>query len=305
MATKIFYHVKDLDGHCSGAIARYYYEEVMHDENVEMVPFDYGFDIPEIQPHDNLVFVDITIQPYEKMLELVKNHDVVIIDHHKTFIDFAEQNGLYDYAEVWTSNGTAACEIAWDSWMTAPMPKFVHLLGRYDVWDNSDPNKWENEILAFQYGSRVLDLDPQKDTGYAIMKYWIERFLLDGQDVSEIDDIIDNGQIILDYQAMEDRKHLAHFGFETDFEGIRAICMNSPRFNSKVFDSVWDPNKYDVMVCFVNVKAKYFSVSLYSPKPEVIVGDIARKHGGGGHTDAAGFQCSDVKVEGNHLKITP
>ena len=310
MATKIFYHVKDLDGHCSGAIARYYYEEIQHVEDIEMVPFDYGFEVPEIRPDDNLVFVDITIQPYEKMIELAKTHDVVIIDHHKTFIDFAEENGLYDLAEVWTATGTAACEIAWESWMpTTLMPDFVRLLGRYDVWDNSDPIKWEEEILAFQYGARMLDLDPGTDTGYSTIKYWIDRFLDRKKDSNELYDIIANGSVILEYQAMEDSKHFAHFGFEAEFEGLRAICMNSPRFNSKVFDSVWDSRKYDIMVCFANVKSKYYSVSLYSPKPEVVVGSIARKYGGGGHTDAAGFQCSQITTEEkagkNYLKIIP
>jgi nanoRNase/pAp phosphatase (c-di-AMP/oligoRNAs hydrolase) len=36
------------------------------------------------------------------------------------------------------------------------------------------------------------------------------------------------------------------------------------------------------------------TVSLYSTKPEIDCGEIARTFGGGGHKGAAGFQCTEL-----------
>jgi hypothetical protein len=83
----------------------------------------------------------------------------------------------------------------------------------------------------------------------------------------------------------------------------RCVCLNTPIYNSQAFDSVWDPGKHDVMVAFAKVVVKSqvyrgdlggqvrWKVSLYSVKPEVDCGEIAKAFGGGGHKGAAGFMC--------------
>ena len=84
----VFYHKKDLDGHCSGAISRYYYE-VAKKEKVKMWPYDYGEPFPfnEIQDGESVLMVDITTNPYEVMEEIQKRYDLFVIDHHKSFIE--------------------------------------------------------------------------------------------------------------------------------------------------------------------------------------------------------------------------
>ncbi len=109
----------------------------------------------------------------------------------------------------------------------------------------------------------------------------------------------------------------------------RAIAVNLGHTNSKVFDSVWriecgvcngsgneqetevgylgkechlrkgdgyiEP--YDLMITFVRRKDKLWNVSLYSTKPDVDCGAIAKSFGGGGHKGAAGFQCDELPFE--------
>lgn len=86
--------------------------------------------------------------------------------------------------------------------------------------------------------------------------------------------------------------------FYSSLEGYRVIVCNTPCGNSLVFDSV-DSDTYDIMSVFF-FDGKQYTVSLYSTKKEIDVSEIAKKHGGGGHKGAAGFQCKELpfKAEG-------
>jgi nanoRNase/pAp phosphatase (c-di-AMP/oligoRNAs hydrolase) len=48
------------------------------------------------------------------------------------------------------------------------------------------------------------------------------------------------------------------------------------------------------MVTFVRRVDKLWNVSLYSTKPEIDCGEIAKSFGGGGHKGAAGFQGKEL-----------
>jgi uncharacterized protein len=81
--------------------------------------------------------------------------------------------------------------------------------------------------------------------------------------------------------------------------GFRAICVNKGFTNSKVFDSVWDATRHDMMITFCRLPLPkgQWTVSLYSDKPEVDCGAIAKSFSGGGHKGAAGFQCKDLPFD--------
>jgi len=109
-----------------------------------------------------------------------------------------------------------------------------------------------------------------------------------------------------------------------------AIAVNLGDTDSKVFDSVWrrkcycegepvlsvrsdtreskmEPcpvckgtgyiEPYDLMITFVRRPDKLWDVSLYSTKPDVDCGAIAKSFGGGGHLGAAGFQRKELPFE--------
>lgn len=79
---------------------------------------------------------------------------------------------------------------------------------------------------------------------------------------------------------------------------LRCICLNTPLFSSQSFDSVYDPEKHDLMVPFAELANGKWKVSLYSTKPEIDCGAIAKTFGGGGHKQAAGFVCDRLPWEG-------
>jgi nanoRNase/pAp phosphatase (c-di-AMP/oligoRNAs hydrolase) len=75
-----------------------------------------------------------------------------------------------------------------------------------------------------------------------------------------------------------------------EWENHRVLACNRMFTGSKLFNSQWDSDKYDIMMVFGWKKDKWV-VSLYSDKEDVNVGLSAYKYGGGGHRKAAGFQC--------------
>jgi|GEM_PF-769959 len=79
--------------------------------------------------------------------------------------------------------------------------------------------------------------------------------------------------------------------------GIRCICLNTPLFSSQSFEGVWDPEKHDVMVAFALMATGKWKVSLYTDKPTINCGGIAKTFGGGGHAGAAGFVCDKLPWE--------
>ena len=80
-------------------------------------------------------------------------------------------------------------------------------------------------------------------------------------------------------------------------DGLKCIAVNKLNTNSQLFDSVWNPEEYDAMLTFGYANGQW-TVSLYSDKDDVNVGEVAKKHGGGGHVGAAGFQTDKLPFLG-------
>jgi len=299
MPSQCFYHSADLDGHCSGAIVKAMYE------NCQMTGINYGqafpFEAVEKEPGQEIYMVDFTLQPFEDMERLDKLCKLIWIDHHKTAIDEAHKRRFLANGGQLLEVGEAACELTW-KWFhpNEIMPVAVHLLGRYDVWDHSDPN-----TLAFQWGMRQFEntLPDNQD-------FWRD-FISPDYDTSFVSKMTEMGRLILKYQQSENAKRCKAYAFETVLylghkedaswptHQFNAICINLGMTNSQIFDSVWDSAKYDLMITFCRLKppAHKWTVSLYSTKPEIDCGTIAKSFGGGGHNGAAGFQCEHLPFE--------
>lgn len=270
---KCFYHSADLDGHCSGAIVKRKYQEC------EMIGINYGDPFPwdSIQTGEMVIMVDFCLQPFSDMIKLNSMCDLLWIDHHKSAIEEAHQCGFLPWGGMKVEIGRAGCELAWEYFNTDQnTPESVRLLGRYDVWDHSDP-----DTLPFQYGMRLCE---DTKPGSII---W-DDLLAGDQDL--LDMVIDTGRTILDYIDIDNMKYAKACAFNTTLDGLRCVAINKAMANSKLFESVWDQDKYDAMLSFGYRKGQWH-ISLYSDKPDVDVSEVAKNYGGGGHKGAAGFQC--------------
>ena len=273
-----FYHKADLDGLCSAAIVKVW------DREAGLFPMDYGDPVPwdAVPSGSSVMVVDFSF-PMGDMERLDGERSLVWIDHHKTAIAEAEERGFNPAGK--REVGMAACELTWE-YLFAPKPRphAVTLLGRYDVWD-FDP---ADDVLPFQYGVRRLRPQPGDEV-------W-EFLMLGASRESYVQDLVRDGRVILDYEAQESARLVRECGFAARVWGLRLICLNRLRANSRAFESVWDPKKFDAMLAFGWSGTKWM-FSLYTEKPGVDVSEVAKANGGGGHTGAAGFQTPDLPNE--------
>jgi oligoribonuclease NrnB/cAMP/cGMP phosphodiesterase (DHH superfamily) len=283
---KCFYHSADLDGHCSGAIVKYTYPEC------EMIGINYGQEFPwkSISPGEKVFMVDFTLQPFDQMEELKRRADLIWIDHHKTAIDERDNhNSIYEGIQ---RIGIGACALVWEylhgkAELVGKVGEAIQLLAEYDVWNHTNP-----KTLAFQYGFRMFE-----NTYPDNQELWKEFI----EPCERVDEVVDLGKNILIYESRQNAKFCSAYSFESDIQtgrGVKfkAICCNRGFTNSQLFDSVWDPEKYDLMITFCRLKppAHKWTVSMYTTKPGIDCGVIAKSFGGGGHVGAAGFQCKNL-----------
>lgn len=273
---KCFYHSADLDGHCSGAIAK------RANPHVELVGMDYGQPFPWerlTDPTEHVVMIDFSLQPFEDMVRLNGLCRLIWIDHHKSAIlDWEEFNRPIETVKL--STEFAACELAWQTFFpNLPMPLAVHWTGRYDIWKHAEAPG----ALEFQYGMKLKNTWPDNQLLWPI--------LFEHNEIAEA--IRDDGTLLLAYERVQNEKFIQAYGFEVEFEGLKCIAANRGMSNSLLFESVWNHEKYDAMLMFA-WKNGQFTVSLYTDKPGIDVSVICKAHGGGGHKGAAGFQCKDL-----------
>lgn len=308
MAIRVFYHSADLDGHCSGAIVKYRFPEaIMH-------PINYGDEFPwyEIKPEDEVYMVDFCLQPFNGMIRLGKSCNLVWIDHHATSIEEVFACPAIIEAKHTLNPKKAACELTWEYlFPDRPLPLAVELIALYESGDYQG-HKLEDMVLPFQMRMRMEKLDPRDwDRDIMLQGRWLDLF---EDPVAEEEDpfgdketlveLIKEGRLLLRYDEANKAKYARTYAFETTLHlfshqvirprAFKAIAVNLGHTNSKVFDSVYDPAKHELMVSFVRRVDKLWNVSLYSTKPEIDCGEIAKSFGGGGHKGAAGFQGKEL-----------
>lgn len=271
---KCFYHKSDFDGICSGAIIK------MYNKDCEMIGVDYKseVDFSSITLDETVFVVDFcfTVDEMDKLNEV---SELIWIDHHKTSMDKMAttfERGLpsiYGIREV----GLGACALVW-KWFNAvkPMPFAVQLLAEYDVWDHSHPM-----TLPFQYGLRSYEDSNCESNIWG----W---FLNVDTSFEFVEKTCTVGDTIIKYETQQNEMYAKGMAFEATLQGVRAIVINRAFANSKIFDSVFDPEKHDIMVLF-GVKPNSCKYSVFSPKGGTDVSEIAKIFKGGGHTNAAGF----------------
>lgn len=275
---KCFYHSADFDGKCSGAIVK-----MVHPE-CEMIGIDYGHDFPwdEIGEGETVWMVDFSL-PADDMLRLHKACYLIWIDHHQTALDAIP---LELHEEILGSRevGRAGCELTWAYLKPKdPEPRVVHLLGRWDVWDHTDP-----DMKALQLGLRTH--------GYMAPDHELWPHMLNGSGygVNFLEDSTEAGRTICQYQENQDAGKCAVIAFETVLDHLRFVAMNTGH-GSLQFATVWNPDKYDGMLAFSwSAKISAWKCSMYNEDGQADLSVIAKTRGGGGHAHACGFECTEL-----------
>jgi len=284
---KCFYHGSDLDGCCAAAIVHQRYPEA------EFIPLEYGFDegveLKGITQLDTVIMVDYSLQPILRMEVLSERCAKLIwIDHHKSVRkDLTRYNQgatpRIQYNGNVTDGPLAACELAWYYFFyyLADLPEAVRLLGAYDTWRYKGTDE-EEDVLNFQYGMRSYPTGPTA----LIWEGLIPRTFS-----NRITQIMDRGKIIRQYETLKNADKLKNVTHDIKFAGLKFLAANTQSKGSIQFQSQWDADKYDAMMAYCWQK-DHWTVNMYTDKPGIDLGAIAKSWGGGGHAGAAGFQMS-------------
>lgn len=273
------YHSKDLDGFASGAIVKHKYPDC------ELYGYDYNetFDFNLISKKD-VIMTDVSM-PIAQMAIIANNaRSFTWIDHHASAIEGFTFISKYAALKINTrlQVGVAACELTFMHLFPGyPLPTGIELLGDYDVWRNGSKLHWDYNVMPFQYGMRQICISPET--------FPVEIFQRNNYDF--IDDVIVKGKNILDYVKVQNER-AARFSFETRFEGLLAVCLNVGGGNSQMFESVYNEQEHDLMIPFF-YSGRGWTFSIYTTK-DIDCSALAKKYGGGGHKQAAGFKVKEL-----------
>ena len=284
----VIYHSADLDGICCREIAR-----KALGTTADYLGHDYGQPVPDLTLYTTVYLLDISL-PIEVMREHAAK--LIIIDHHKTLITAVDGIRFKDCNLM---DGVAACRLTWqwfnehrwaskDTYLRRAVtePYAVRLLGEYDIWCKTDPN-----TDLFQLGMQA-EKEPRWDVLFA-HHAGVEY----GETRREIDRIIECGRAIQAYTEVTNAQIATERGFDVTWEGLRWRALCTARCNSLTFTAALKPEHDGCLAYHWNGRAWRFSLYHAPHKTHLDLSAIARKHGGGGHPGACGFQLTQLPVE--------
>jgi len=267
--------------------------------DVQFVPGVYG-KLPPVETRGkNILMVDFSYK--RDVLEKLPFNNLVILDHHKT----AEQEirpwagcsmkALREGAELIcaqaaTETGhpiaahfdmnTSGAVMAWDFCFTIPHndppPNMLALIQDRDLW-------------RFAFGDRT------KEFSAALRTYPMDFAVWDAI-AADPDKLIADGKIILRAHQFNVNKFCEE-AFTERISGYDVPCVNVPyHYASDVAHELLQRNpEAPFAAAWFKRGDGLFQASLRSENHRVDVSEIAKKHGGGGHRNAAGFQIPSMK----------
>lgn len=287
----VIYHDQDPDGNFSAAIVLKKYP------NCRTIGYNYGPDFGSIIPlciGKNVCIVDVSPNNWQDMFALcdVATH-VTWIDHHATALKEAEECEIMTHEKftaIFEHAQRGACYTTWVHFFPEILiPLCVYYVSAHDVSRGYGTHHWNNYFLPFRFAVDHLDTPQKVLENFNFENYDIEPWLSKGRAIAEYFDY-QNARLV----------HNSTLCYETRFnpdpfspsdnpcvtELYKVLAMNVGLFGDQ-FKSR-DTTEYAFLVCFTCHVGKW-KVSLRGTGKDIDLGQIAKKFGGGGHKNAAGF----------------
>lgn len=281
MKTFIYYHHDCPDGF--GAAFCFW---LKYKDQAEYIPLKHNGDVKsQIIPYnkgDRIYFCDFS-PSRDLYLEMIKEADVIVLDHHLT-----AKNNIGDLVPIDMNESGAS--LAWNyNFPNQPQPLMIRLLRDQDLW------KWEIK------NSRLLfNLIDNCDYSFEKWEKVMESLSYDNQEVC-----IGKHDLLLNKaESLEDmrRKHvnaIVKKRHMINIDGINFMACNSPIFISEIGEELVRLG-YDVGAIYFS-EGNGWRVSLRSVK--VDVQEVARKFGGGGHKNSAAFITKKLTIGGENDEV--
>jgi len=268
MNTHVLYHADCPDGFGAALVAW----QKFGDE-ATYIPVRYNEPPPDIPPGTDVFIVDFSY-PGDVLFEMVSGDEqktITVLDHHKTAEEELRDIHHPHICAVFDKNESGAT-LAWKFWYghlgnDAPMPPFFKYLRDRDLW------LWEM---------------PYSKEFSAGLSSYPKEFELWNSMVSRNLGLINDGVAILRYQdrMVDALCRNAEFG---EIWLHRTMEVNTPLLGSEVGNKLcMDNPDIDFAAVYSRQEDGRWRYELRSVG-EFDVSEIAKKYGGGGHRNAAGF----------------
>ena len=284
MKTMVLYHAGCSDGFC----AAWLFKQAIPD--AEFIPVQHGTDPPDVTGA-KVFIVDFSYKR-DVMLRLAAQvvHPLVILDHHKTAqADLAGVEGdpgcgggAFDITFHMAKSGA---RLAWEylysnamlpaDWLTTSNSGYSHGVAPWLVDYTEDRDLW------------AWKLPESREVNACLRSYPMDFQLWDMLHLRKPHDMAIEGSAILrrERQIVD-----AHVGFarELEIDGYKVLAVNATVLHSEIAGELAKGRPFG---------AAYFTRqdgrtvwSLRSTDSGIDVSEVARRHGGGGHRNAAGFE---------------
>jgi len=261
------YHKNCADGFGAALAVKKYAD--INKFQCEFIPAHYGDTPPDVSGKD--VFIVDFSYPRETLLELKeKAKSIKVIDHHKT-----AQKDLQDLDFCVFDMNYSGAVLTWETiFCTGRVPLLFKYIQDRDLW------RWDMEnSKAVSAGLQQLKQE---------FHLW-ERYLIAGN----IPELIETGNIILEYQNKQIEKIINSEVQLTNIAGHNVPCINTTTLISEIGNELAKGQPFCAMYFETADKRIY---SLRSDSNGIDVSEIAKKFGGGGHFHAAGFSVDKPPV---------
>jgi hypothetical protein len=274
-APLVIYHAGCRDGFAAAFCAWLYFEG-----KADFHPAYYGTDPPE-RGGGHVFILDFSY-PREKMLKLATTSVIHVLDHHKTaeadlrdLVDDIGRLGVSSESpdEVIFDMGRSGAGIAWDYFNEGcPRPLFVNYVEDRDLWRWKLPHS--QEINAY-LGAIPFEFAEWKKLIGLTEDMLIERGLITAMKVKQYCVEVGKNARILDVLGCAE---------------VPIVC--APQCDiSELLEHLMDKHESFISVGWWQRADGKFQYSLRS-RGELDVSEIAKRYGGGGHKNSAGFQLN-------------
>lgn len=276
--TYVLFHDQCDDGFTAAWIARRHLPP-----DAEFIAVRYQEPLP-IDPKDCDVYVLDFSYPAEVVRRLIDEcNKLVILDHHKTAKEALEP--FVTHGSKWWIEFNMEYSGALMAWlyfrgtvMTPPPPStFVRYINDRDLWRKQMP--YHEEITAFVKSfARTWEK-------------WDELELLLSNPVG-FERALNDGRAILRARERMVEECLGR-SFEMEIAGHKIMCCPTPILQSEVAGKLAEGRDFGAVFYLKDDQTAEFSLR---SRGEFDVGALAKKFGGGGHKQAAGFTVSIAQL---------
>lgn len=277
----VIYHGGCWDGFCAAWIARRALGEC------EFVPAQYDQDPPDVTGRE-VYILDFSYKRPVMLEIMAKAKKVVVLDHHKTAV--AELAGIVQELDDSTTvlpsirfdMNKSGGRLAWEyfrearksmseSWITASW--LVDYTEDRDLW------RWKlpySRAINANLRSHPLDF-----------QVWDDLSTLSVVDGPDADAFQEGGAAILRREKQIVDEHVKH-ATEIEMDGHKILAVNATVLFSEIAGELAKNRPFGAAYFIRAGDTRVWS--LRSTDDGVDVSEIAKRHGGGGHEHAAGFQ---------------